>query len=80
MHRTHQVAARSALTLALHALREMSPESMTVSEIVRLLDLATRLERDTLSSSVEQLQAAAGLLMLDDDDPWQRIADELTGT
>lgn len=77
MHRTHQVAARAAMTLALQALRQLQPEMMTASEVVRLLDLAQRLERQTLITSVEELQ---GIEQAAADDPWERIARELSGT
>lgn len=76
MHRTHRIAARAAMTLALQALRQLEPDVMTASEVVRLLDLAQRLERQTLTTSVEELQ---GIETADADDPWDRIARELSG-
>jgi hypothetical protein len=76
MHRTHRVAARAAMTLALQALRQLQPEIMTASEVVRLLDIAQRLERQTLTTSIEELQ---GVEAAATDDPWERIARELSG-
>lgn len=78
MHRTHEIAARSMMSLALQALRQLQPDTMTASEVIRLLDASTQLERRTLTTSVTELQTAAGLLV--DEDPWARIAAELTGT
>jgi hypothetical protein len=77
MHRTHRVAARAAMTIALQALRQLQPEIMTASEVVRLLDVAQRLERQTLTTSVEELQGIEAAAI---DDPWERIARELSGT
>ena len=76
MHRTHQIAARAALTIALTALRQLDPQQMTAAEVARLLDLGIRVERLTLAQSVSELlgQGPTGV-----EDPWERIAHELSG-
>lgn len=77
MHRTHQIAARAALSIALTALRELDPATMTAAEIARLIELGARLERLTLTQSVQELQ---GLGAVGSDDPWDRIAHELSAS
>lgn len=47
---------------------------MSASDVARLLELGTKLERATLTVSVEDLQRDGGLPV---DDPWQGITDEL---
>jgi hypothetical protein len=74
MHRTHQIAARAALAIALAALDELDPHTMSATEIARLMDLGTKLERLTLTQSVADLTGQASA----SDDPWERIARELS--
>lgn len=76
MHRTHQRAGRAATQIALRALQQLRPESMSPGEVVRLLDLGARLERDGLTTAVE----GQGVGDLPGEDPWERIARELAGT
>ena len=73
MHDTHQRAGRLALAKAIEALRLLEPEDIPAYAASRLLELGARLERDTLTVSVEELQGVASL-PLDGDDPWDRIA------
>jgi hypothetical protein len=63
MHDVHQRAAREAITKALAALQRMDPDASPAYAAVRLLELGTRLGRDTLTVAVEELQrdhASAG--------------------
>lgn len=73
MHDTHQRAARLAMSKAIEALRLLAPEEIPAYAASRLLELGARLERDTLTVSVEELQGIASLT-LDGEDPWERIA------
>ena len=78
MHRTHRVAGRVALSRALAALQALSPERIPADAAVRLLDVGTRLERDTLTVSVAELQGQPSPVE-HVDDPWDVIARELQG-
>lgn len=79
MHRNHQAAGRAAIGKALGALHALKPDQIPASAAARLLELGTRLERETLAMSVDELQ---GVVAVDDvgEDPWDRIARELQGT
>lgn len=76
MHSLHRRAGRAALSKAVQALTLLQPEHMPASTIARLLELGAKLERSTLTVSVEELQ---GIESDEDevDDPWERIAAEL---
>jgi hypothetical protein len=75
MHANHRTAARAVQAYALAALRGLDTESASPADVARLLDLGTRLERLTLTQSVEQLQRGEGIAL---DDPWTRLARELS--
>lgn len=83
MHDNHQRAGRAALGKALAALQRMEPEDIPPYAVAKLLELGARLERDTLTVSVEELQGVfpAHLPQIGApvDDPWERISRELTG-
>lgn len=74
MHDTHQRAGRAILQLALRALAELRPEDIPAYAAARLLELGTRLERDILVHSVEELQGIPPPIL---EDPWETVADEL---
>ena len=74
MHRLHQQAGRAALELAVEAFGNIDPTEISPSAAARLLELGARLERDTLTVSVEDLQGASGSTK---DDPWEKLAQEL---
>lgn len=76
MHKNHRAAGRLALVKAVEALQNLSAENLGPSDVARLLSLGAKLERDTLVVSVEELQGIHDYE--DDDDPWERIARELT--
>lgn len=73
MHANHRRAGRAAMLKALQALERLPAEHIPAGAAARLLDLGARLERDTLTVSVEDLQ---GLVSEEDvpEDPWERIA------
>jgi hypothetical protein len=73
MHNVHQRAARLAITRAIAALQRLDPAEIPAYAAARLLELGARLERDTLTVSVEELQGITAL-PLDGEDPWDRIA------
>jgi hypothetical protein len=75
MHDTHQRAARMAMRKALEALSQLTAEDIPAYAAARLLELGARLERETLTVSVEELQGIASPT-LDGEDPWERIARE----
>ena len=79
MHANHQRAGRAVMRKALEALNELPNSHVPAGAAARLLELGARLERQTLIYSVEELQ---GVEDVDgaQDDPWQRIADELIGS
>lgn len=76
MHKVHRGAGRLAVSKAIQALNRLQSEDLNPAQIVRLMALGAKLERDTLLTSVEELQ---GIEIEDDDeeDPWERIAREL---
>jgi hypothetical protein len=76
MHHTHQVVARSALAIAARALAQLDVAEMSASEVVRMMEAAAALERQTLTQPLSELlgQGPVGA-----DDPWDRIASELSG-
>jgi hypothetical protein len=81
MQRTHALAGRVAFGKAVAALQAISPADINASAAVRLLDIGTKLERATLSTSLADLQGVDVTLTIDDeDDPWDVIARELSGT
>lgn len=84
MHDTHQRAGRAAMAKALAALQHARPEDIPAYAAARLLELGARLERDTLLTSVEELQGVMPEhlpgMAPPSDDPWERISRELTGS
>jgi hypothetical protein len=79
MHELHRTAGRKAIIVAMTALDSLDQggrrQEMNVTQIARLMALGAKLERDTLLTSVEELQ---GIDEADaEDDPWERIAREL---
>lgn len=74
MHDRHQRAGRFAISKALAALTNAAPEDIPPYAAARLLELGARLERDTLITSVEELQGLAPVAV---EDPWETIAREL---
>lgn len=77
MHATHQRVARAAIGKAMEALAAVDAAEIPASSAARLIEIGTRLERDTLTVSVEELQG--GLAGGQPDDPFEAIARELTG-
>lgn len=75
MHDQHQRAGRAAMTKALAALAALEPADIGAAAAARLLEIGTRLERDILTTSVEQLQGGAPAVA--GEDPWDAIAREL---
>ena len=75
MHSNHARATRAVLSYALAALGRLDSDAASPADIARLVDLGTRLERLTLSTSVEELQGKPAVLATDD--PWTRIQREL---
>ncbi len=75
MNENHQRAGRAAFTVAARALGSLDPEQLSAAEVVRLLDLGSRLERDGVVGESEIALDAE----VPGDDPWARIARELTG-
>ena len=75
MHSNHRTAARAVQSYALQALQRLDISEASAADVARLLDLGTRLERLTLTTSVEQLQRGEGIAI---DDPWSRLARELS--
>lgn len=73
MHVEHRRAGRTAMVKALEALELLEPAQIPASAAARLLELGSRLERDTLAA--ELLGADLGDA---GEDPWDRIARELT--
>jgi len=81
MQRTHALAGRVAFGKAVAALQAINPADINAGAAARLLDLGTKLERATLSTSLADLQGVDVTLTIDDeDDPWDVIARELLGT
>ena len=77
MHAVHRRAGRTALVKSLQALSVLEAETMPASVIARLMELGAKLERSTLSVSVEELQRIDTEPDDDTEDPWERIAREL---
>lgn len=77
MHDTHAQAGRVVMAKALSALAQLDIEDIPAYAAARLLELGARLERDTLLTSVEELQGKG--TPEDGVDPWEAIARELTG-
>lgn len=73
MHQVHRAAGRAAITKALAGLQALSVSELTPATIARLLELGAKLERSTLTVSVEELQ---GIEVEDEEseDAWERIA------
>jgi hypothetical protein len=78
MHSNHQRAGRAAMAKALAALQALPVEHIPAGAAARLLELGARLERTTLTKSVEELQGVTvdGVVA---EDPWDIIARELVG-
>lgn len=76
MHDRHQRAGRLAMGKAIAALQSVAPEDIPPYAAARLLELGARLERDTLVTSVEELQGVPPIAF---EDPWEAIARELDG-
>lgn len=78
MHETHQKVGRALQAKALDAINLLDPAAIPAYAAARLMELGTRLERDILTVSVDDLlgtshsDAAVS-------DPWEAIARELTG-
>jgi hypothetical protein len=75
MHDQHQRAGRAAMGKALAALAALEPADISAAAAARLLEIGSRLERDMLTSSVEELQGAPRTSAAGD--PWDAIAREL---
>lgn len=75
MHGNHARAAKALQGFALSALQGLDAQSVTAADIARLFELGAKLERLTLSQSVEELQGRS--TPQNGDDPWARIAHEL---
>lgn len=78
MHSNHQRAGRAAMAKALAALQALPVDHIPAGAAARLLELGARLERTTLTKSVEELQG----VQVDGtptEDPWDIIARELVG-
>lgn len=74
MHEQHARAGRMVTAKALAALAKVDIDAIPPYAAARLLELGTRLERETLTTSVEQLQ---GIDTPPPDDPWEIVAREL---
>jgi hypothetical protein len=79
MHELHQRAGRAVMSKALAALNGTKVEDIPAYAAARLLELGARLERDTLITSVEDLQGVSSAAAAAED-PWDAIARELTGS
>ncbi len=76
MHRVHAAAGRALMRAALEALRDLNIQGLSAAEIATLARLGAQLERETLTTSVDELQGKSPAL---DDDPFEAIARELSG-
>lgn len=76
MHSNHARAARAVQQYALAALARLDVADASPADVARLLELGARLERVTLTESVEELQGKP--MHTDVDDPWGRISRELS--
>jgi hypothetical protein len=74
MHDAHARAGRMIVSKALAALAKVPVDEIPPYVAGRLLEVGARLERETLTVSVEQLQGRDAPLP---DDPWEIIAREL---
>lgn len=74
MHARHVDMARDVVSIAYEALRAVPAADLPAAVAVRLFELGTKLERDTLTVSVEELQGIDPPLA---DDPWAQVAREL---
>lgn len=79
MHENHQRAGRAAMAKGLAALQAAEPHEIPAYAAARLIELGARLERDTLVTSVEDLQGISRA-PAPAEDPWEAIARELQGT
>jgi hypothetical protein len=77
MHRIHSQAGRALMRAALEALRRADFDTFSATEIAALARLGAQLERETLTTSVDELQGKPSNL---EDDPFDVIARELSGT
>ena len=77
MHADHLRAGRAAVDKAVAALAALDPDEIPAHAAARLLELGTKLERDTLTVSVEELQGRTP--HSEGPDPWDVIARELAG-
>lgn len=75
MHASHRQAGRAALAKAVEALDLLDPAEMPAAAVIRLLEIGAKLERSTLTVSVEELQGIDPTT--DEEDPWEKIAREL---
>lgn len=75
MHGNHARAARVLQSFALSALQGLDAGTVSAADVARLFELGAKLERLTLSQSVEELQGRTPTGA--SDDPWTRIANEL---
>jgi hypothetical protein len=75
MHHNHQVAGRLALSKALAVLQALPLDHIPGGAAVRLLDVGTRLERETLTTSVAEMQGRPPSEP-EIEDPWEVIARE----
>lgn len=75
MHGSHARAAKALQDFALAALAHLDADDASPSDVARLLELGAKLERLTLTQSIEELQGKAP--PIDADDPWGRITREL---
>ena len=80
MHDQHQRAARAAMAKGIAALSQLQPEQIPAYAAARLLELGIRIERETLTTSVEELQGMARRMGDAPEDPWEAIARDLQGT
>jgi hypothetical protein len=58
------------------ALDKLETDRLTPGTIARMLELGAKLERSTLTVSVEEL-LGIDVTLADEEDPWERIAREL---
>jgi hypothetical protein len=75
MHGNHARAARALQQFALRALQALDTDTTSAADVARLFELGAKLERLTLSQSIDELQGRVPTPDLED--PWQRIAHEL---
>lgn len=80
MHRNHQLAGRVALAKAVAALQRIDVADISAAAAVRLLDVGARLERSTLATSLSELHGVEPFEPESDEDPWDVIARELSGS